>query len=67
MDVNYALEHDEVEKGFILTCQSHPKTEKVVVDFVVNYFYSFFFENTQFTKPGVANAASQLLWLALGK
>jgi ring-1,2-phenylacetyl-CoA epoxidase subunit PaaE len=27
------LEHEEVEKGFILTCQSHPKTEKVVVDF----------------------------------
>ncbi len=33
MDVNYALEHDEVEAGFILTCQAHPKTQKVVVDF----------------------------------
>lgn len=33
MEVNYALEHDEVEKGFILTCQSHPKTEHVIVDF----------------------------------
>ena len=33
MDVNYALEADEVAKGFILTCQSHPRTEKVVVDF----------------------------------
>jgi ring-1,2-phenylacetyl-CoA epoxidase subunit PaaE len=33
MDVNWGLEHDEVEQGFILTCQSHPKTEKVVVDF----------------------------------
>jgi ring-1,2-phenylacetyl-CoA epoxidase subunit PaaE len=33
MDVNWGLEPDEVEKGFILTCQSHPKTEKVVVDF----------------------------------
>jgi len=33
MEVNYALEHDEVEKGFILTCQSHPKTEEVIVDF----------------------------------
>jgi ring-1,2-phenylacetyl-CoA epoxidase subunit PaaE len=33
MDVNYGLEPDEVEQGFILTCQSHPKTKKVVVDF----------------------------------
>ena len=35
MDVNYALEDDEVAQGFILTCQSHPLTEKVVVDFDV--------------------------------
>ena len=33
MDVHWGLEHEEVEQGFILTCQSHPKTEKVVVDF----------------------------------
>lgn len=33
MEVNYALEPEEVEAGFILTCQSHPKTEKVVVDY----------------------------------
>jgi ring-1,2-phenylacetyl-CoA epoxidase subunit PaaE len=33
MDVNWGLEQDEVNEGFILTCQSHPKTEKVVVDF----------------------------------
>ena len=33
MDVNWGLEPDEVENGFILTCQSHPKTEKVVIDF----------------------------------
>jgi ring-1,2-phenylacetyl-CoA epoxidase subunit PaaE len=33
MDVNWGLEPDEVEKGFILTCQSHPKTERVVIDF----------------------------------
>ncbi len=33
MDVNYALEPEEVEQGFILTCQSHPRTEKVVIDF----------------------------------
>ncbi len=33
MEVNYALEPDEVEAGYILTCQSIPLTEKVVVDF----------------------------------
>jgi len=35
MDVNYGLEPEEVAGGFILTCQSHPRTEKVVVDFDV--------------------------------
>lgn len=33
MEVNYALEQDEVDAGFILTCQAFPTTEKVVVDF----------------------------------
>lgn len=33
MEVNWGLEQEEVEQGFILTCQSHPKTEIVVVDF----------------------------------
>ena len=33
MEVNWGLEQEEVEQGFILTCQSHPVTEKVVVDF----------------------------------
>ncbi len=33
MDVNYALEEDELEAGFILTCQSHPRSEKLRVDF----------------------------------
>jgi ring-1,2-phenylacetyl-CoA epoxidase subunit PaaE len=33
MEVNYALEDDELEAGYILTCQSHPRTERVVVDF----------------------------------
>lgn len=35
MDANYALEPDELAKGFILTCQSHPVTDSVVVDFDV--------------------------------
>jgi ring-1,2-phenylacetyl-CoA epoxidase subunit PaaE len=33
MDVVYGLEPDEIAAGFILTCQSHPKTKTVVVDF----------------------------------
>jgi ring-1,2-phenylacetyl-CoA epoxidase subunit PaaE len=33
MDANYALEADEVERGYILTCQSHPLTDQVVVDY----------------------------------
>lgn len=33
MDVNWGLEQEELDKGFILTCQSHPITDKVVVDF----------------------------------
>ncbi|TNE55816.1 MAG: phenylacetate-CoA oxygenase/reductase subunit PaaK [Bacteroidetes bacterium] len=33
MDVNYALEADEVENGYILTCQAHPTSEKLVVSF----------------------------------
>ena len=33
MDVNFALEDYEVARGFILSCQSYPVTDKVVVDF----------------------------------
>ena len=33
MDVNYALEDDEVKQGFILTCQSHPLSDSVIIDF----------------------------------
>jgi ring-1,2-phenylacetyl-CoA epoxidase subunit PaaE len=33
MDQNYALEADELAAGYVLTCQSHPRSEKVVVDF----------------------------------
>ena len=35
MDINYGLEPSEVEEGYILTCQSHPTTASVVVDFDV--------------------------------
>ena len=33
MDLNYALDPEEVEEGFVLTCQSHPLTEKVVLSY----------------------------------
>lgn len=33
MDANYSLEQDEIDRGFVLSCQAHPITEKVVIDF----------------------------------
>ncbi len=33
MEVCWGLEHEEIEQGYILTCQAHPKTERVVIDF----------------------------------
>lgn len=33
MDVHWGLEEEEIKQGYILTCQSHPKTGKVIVDF----------------------------------
>jgi ring-1,2-phenylacetyl-CoA epoxidase subunit PaaE len=33
MDMNYALEDDEVEEGYVLTCQSHPRSQKVVISY----------------------------------
>jgi ring-1,2-phenylacetyl-CoA epoxidase subunit PaaE len=33
MDVNYSLEPWEIEAGFVLTCQSHPRSARLVVDF----------------------------------
>ena len=35
MTENYALEPDEIERGYVLTCQSHPKGDSVVVDYDV--------------------------------
>ncbi len=35
MDENYALEQDELDRGYVLTCQSHPTTPEVTVDFDV--------------------------------
>ena len=33
MDVNYALDEEEVEEGYVLTCQSHPTSDKLLIDF----------------------------------
>jgi ring-1,2-phenylacetyl-CoA epoxidase subunit PaaE len=33
MDMNYALTDEEVADGYVLTCQSHPLTGRVVVDY----------------------------------
>lgn len=33
MTENYALEPDEIERGYVLTCQSHPTSDRIVVDY----------------------------------
>jgi len=33
MDVNYGLEPWETQAGYVLTCQAHPTTERVLVDY----------------------------------
>ena len=33
MDKNFALDKAEVAAGFILSCQAHPLTERVVISF----------------------------------
>jgi ring-1,2-phenylacetyl-CoA epoxidase subunit PaaE len=33
MDMNYALTDDEVAQGYILTCQSHPMSPVVIIDY----------------------------------
>ncbi|MET0463595.1 MAG: 1,2-phenylacetyl-CoA epoxidase subunit PaaE [Chitinophagaceae bacterium] len=35
MEMNWGLEEEEVEQGYILTCQSHPRSANIVVDFDV--------------------------------
>ena len=33
MESNYGLEKSEVKAGYILTCQSHPRSKKIVLDY----------------------------------
>jgi ring-1,2-phenylacetyl-CoA epoxidase subunit PaaE len=33
MEQCFALEQSEVDAGFVLTCQSHPTSARVVLDF----------------------------------
>ena len=33
MEANYGLEKSELKAGYILTCQSHPRSERVLVDY----------------------------------
>jgi ring-1,2-phenylacetyl-CoA epoxidase subunit PaaE len=33
MDANYALEPEEIAQGYVLTCQSHPTSPRVVLDY----------------------------------
>jgi ring-1,2-phenylacetyl-CoA epoxidase subunit PaaE len=35
MTQNFALEPEELDRGYVLTCQSHPTTARVVVDYDV--------------------------------
>ena len=33
MDHNFALGQDDLERGYVLTCQSHPTSPEVSVDY----------------------------------
>ena len=33
METNYGLEAWEIDKGYVLACQSHPVTDKVTLDY----------------------------------
>ena len=35
MEMNHVLTDEELEEGFIVTCQSHPKTDKVKISYDV--------------------------------
>jgi ring-1,2-phenylacetyl-CoA epoxidase subunit PaaE len=42
MEVHYGLEHEEIVAGYILTCQSHPKSEEVLwIMMTVELFQNF--------------------------
>lgn len=32
MEMNYALTDEEVADGYVLTCQTHPRSARVVID-----------------------------------
>jgi len=36
MAVNYALEQDEIDQGYVLSCQSHPTTDRIILSFDEN-------------------------------
>ena len=38
MEVHYGLEQEEIDAGFILTCQAVPQSDKIVVDFEAKEF-----------------------------
>ncbi|HQW26420.1 MAG TPA: 2Fe-2S iron-sulfur cluster-binding protein, partial [Saprospiraceae bacterium] len=33
MDIHYGLEPDEIDAGIVLTCQSHPRSERLILDY----------------------------------
>ena len=33
MDANFALEDYEIARGYILTCQSYPVSDRILVDY----------------------------------
>ncbi|ETI01282.1 hypothetical protein L556_2833, partial [Bordetella pertussis STO1-CHOM-0012] len=37
MDANFALEDYEVARGFVLSCQSYPVSDRLVIDFGALY------------------------------
>jgi ring-1,2-phenylacetyl-CoA epoxidase subunit PaaE len=33
MDIHYGLEPDEIDAGIVLTCQAHPRSERLILDY----------------------------------